>query len=899
MTTVKKGTDFESNVCSILYQTNPYSISHYDGGPDRGRDILVQYKIDNTIYDVIVECKYYEKSVGKEVIMSSLDWAKPAMLYLWIKPYLTPATKDYIKLFSSEYGISVLYEEELNISKYIEELEKETSKILLNLRERIIDSLKVSKHTELLELEYESQIANSDHYIADREWERKILMQSEYEAYYIQGVSACGKTQLLKNIAFVYKQNGYNIFWHTIRNEESDRQTGSFYLTLSHFFNIHYNDERLQKYLKDHGYFLSNELITILTTLLAEYRPIIVIDDIHKCCSENLILKDILMMIIAKRLCKIYFIGWFNIFPKAIHIVTNLKILILDGLQKDYLDKIIFHHIGKSRKSIASLIENKFNGLPGYAVLVDTKTNKNSLSSNETFLHSFIDCLNYDEKKALFILTYASNPIEIKYFSQFNLLESFNSLAEKRLIEINGKYCKVHDKYSPFFKSYTLNESEFREVMNILVIVSDTETIISLEVVNAYKEHGMLNEAYSFLCKSFSKLLHLQLIKKTLITVQDIEEEITDNYQLIELCKMKIILLERLSQYNLCIQYLALIENDIEFCSPNWEKIYYIKLRCYYFTNKYDELLDSFLKNKNYIFNQIEETLKIQILLLIGRVYYIRSDLETALKIYLLSYQYAISENKMTLVVKAIHRIAMIEFCKGLLPESQNTFLKLTELQSMVTPKRKSFAYYRIAKCCFEMNKIDASIDYVKKSLSIKESYNDRRGILFSYKLFAKIYFKKQDNTKAIFYINEAMDIANELGLMKEKSAINLVLIDNILKYKIKYDGKKISNLLRDSLKIAVQDKLLFRIGTIIRLTKGRWDNIFEEAKEQYQIIKYALEENIVEQREFYDQYLSEQTQSFFHCLNDEVTAITSRLLMNCNIGTVNLNKLKINVDNI
>ena len=100
-------------------------------------------------------------------------------------------------------------------------------------------------------------------------------------------------------------------------------------------------------------------------------------------------------------------------------------------------------------------------------------------------------------------------------------------------------------------------------------------------------------------------------------------------------------------------------------------------------------------------------------------------------------------------------------------------------------------------------------------------------------------------------------------------------------------------------MKIAVQDKLLFRIGTIIRLTKGRWDNIFEEAKEQYQIIKYALEENIVEQREFYDQYLSEQTQSFFHCLNDEVTAITSRLLMNCNIGTVNLNKLKINVDNI
>lgn len=45
MSSTDKGTEFERTVCEILYQTNPYSISHYIGGSDRGKDILLQYKI--------------------------------------------------------------------------------------------------------------------------------------------------------------------------------------------------------------------------------------------------------------------------------------------------------------------------------------------------------------------------------------------------------------------------------------------------------------------------------------------------------------------------------------------------------------------------------------------------------------------------------------------------------------------------------------------------------------------------------------------------------------------------------------------------------------------------------------------------------------------------------------
>lgn len=901
MITVDKGTEFESNVCQILYTTNPYSISHYDGGPDRGRDILLQYKVEKKVYDVIVECKCYAQSVNKENIMSSLDWAKvhrPALLYLWIKPYLTPSTKDYISLFCKEYDISVLFEEELNIKKYNEELEKEKSDILVNLKNRILDSLKKSNNTNLLELEYDNQIASTDHYLADREWERSILMGSEYLAYYIQGVSACGKTQLVKNIAYVYKQNGENIFWHTIYDVESERQTASFFFSLSHFFEIYYNNHRLKKYLGGHGYYFSNELISILTYLLNRFRPIIIIDNVHKCLSENIILKNIFEAIISAKISRIYFIGWFNIFPKTANIKNNLKILVLEGLEERDLDAIIFHHIGKSRKDIATLIKVQYNGLPGYAILVDSQTNQINLESNDTFLHGFIDRLRPDEKRVLFILTYVSLPIEKIYFSRLDLLESLAQLVEKRLVENRGNSYHVHDKYKPFFKNYTLNNKDFQEIMNYLTIISENKIEIVLDIVSVYSEHKLLQNAYTFLKESFSRLLHHQLIRKTLKLVQDIEEISTDNKYLIELCKMKIILLERLSQYDLCIQYLKMLEKDIDFCSSQWENVYYVQLRCFYFRNLYDELLLSISNNRKYIFEQINKDLRIQILLLIGRVYYIRGDLETSLMIYLLSYQFAASNNNTSLAVKAIHRIAMIECCKGLYSESKNTFLKLTELETLITPKRKSYAYYRIAKCCFALNELDESIDYLEKSISIKESYNDKRGIIYSYKMLANVHFKKHEFVDALLYIRQAQNIAKELGLTKEEMAANLILAKNMLKYNINCEEINIEKLLSDSLYIASNEKLLFRIDTIVHLSEKNYNDLHCESKKQYELTKQFLECSALKQRDMYCKYLSKHVQNLFERLHNN-EAITSALLIETGIITTKLKKIEINIEDL
>ena len=84
----------------------------------------------------------------------------------------------------------------------------------------------------------------------------------------------------------------------------------------------------------------------------------------------------------------------------------------------------------------------------------------------------------------MFILTYASLPIEKKYFSILNLLESLSQLVEKRLVENRGNSYHVHDKYKPFFKSFTLNNEDFQEIINDHTIISETEIDIVLDIIS-------------------------------------------------------------------------------------------------------------------------------------------------------------------------------------------------------------------------------------------------------------------------------------------------------------------------------------------------------------------------------------------------------------------------------
>lgn len=887
MSSTDKGTEFERTVCEILYQTNPYNISHYIGGADRGKDILLQYKIGTQLYDVIVECKNYTKPVNKEVVMPALDWAKihrPALLYFWITPNLTPSAKDYIKLFSEEYKIAVQFEESLNIERYISALQEDDYIIFYGLKTRITNSINRTDNKSLVNLEYDNQISVTDHYLVNREIERNILLEDTYKAFYVQGVSACGKTQLIKNIVYLYNQKGKKIFWHTVRTDESEQQNKAFYTALAHFFTIVCNDSKLEIYLSNHGYYLSNELLSILTLLFNIYEPILVIDDVHKCQTENVILKETFETIIENKLCRIYFIGWFNIFKKSFLLNKAMKVLVLEGLADYHLDQIIIHNIGQSKKEIATLIQDKYNGLPGYAILVDENTSQDTMETNDTFLHGFINCLTSTEKKALFILTFSSIPIELHYWTKFDLIDSIYSLVEKRLIECRGTSYNIHDKYRPFFKNYPLNNLDFQDVVTHLKEISSYEIEISLDLIDLYIDRKQIGDAYIVLQNSFQNFLHKQLIKNTLKRVQMIEDAQFDNQNLIDLLKMKIILLERLSQHTICINYINMIQSETKLCTKKWEKIYYIYLRCLYFTNQYDILLKSVSDNRDYISENTSTEIRIQIFLVTGRVYYIRGDLETALILYLLSYQNALGVNNLSLVMKSIHRIAMVECCCNYISESKNTFYTLSKLDNIITPKRKSYAYYRIAKCCYLLDELDDGIEYTKKSISIKESFGDLRGFAFSYKTYAKIFFKQNKFVEAIYYINEARNVALKLGLNKEVLSINIILIENILKYHIDYNMEELKGMLVDGLKIAIDEKLLYRIHTIMELSEHKWDDLYNISKKEYNEIEDKLKEETLRIKEYYYNSLDQNAKNDFDLLLTKQKPISSGLLINSGI---------------
>lgn len=629
---------------------------------------------------------------------------------------------------------------------------------------------------------------------------------------------------------------------------------------------------------------MSNELLSILISLFKLYNPVIIIDDVHKCQADNFVLKNMFESIIENELCIIYFIGWFNIFKKSFVINRSMKVVVLEGLSDHFLDQIIIKHIGQSKKEIATLIQDKYNGLPGYAILVKEDTCQDTLETNDTFLHGFIKCLDYSERIALFILTFSSIPISINHWEKLNMVDSVYSLVDKRLVERKGNYFSIHDKYRPFFKNYPLNDIEFKNVIKALNAISSSEVEILIDLIDVYLEHSKTEEAYIILQKSFTLFLHNQLIKNTLKRLQIIESTQIGTRYLIDILKMKIVLLERLSQYDTCIGYISLIQSENSLCNKQWENIYYIYLRCLYFTNQYDLLLNSVFDHIDYIMNEATTEIKIQIFLVAGRVYYVRGDLETSLILYLLSYQEAVPIKNLSLVMKSIHRISMIECSSGFITESKKTFDTLSNLDNIITPKRKSYAYYRIAKCCYLLDELNDGIEYTKKSISIKESFGDIRGLAFSYKTYAKIYFKQRNYVDAIVYINEARNVALKLGLNKEVLSINIILVENVLRYNIDYDEKELYKMLYEGLKTAVEEKLLYRIKTISKLAENRWDDIFYASNKEYDKIFTLLEQDKKNYIDLFYDSLNENSKDCYKILSSKSKSISYRLLINVGI---------------
>lgn len=146
-TTKEIGDQFESQVYKILKQTIHFDIEPYDGGGDRGRDIVVKYEVGGEIKKVHVECKSKKTKISTNDIRDSVDWAiahSQDLYYIWTDNYFQPNAKDHLALTSEKYNLNIAYEEKKNVDAFLEAVDKGDKQIFINLTNKILKSLKLN-----------------------------------------------------------------------------------------------------------------------------------------------------------------------------------------------------------------------------------------------------------------------------------------------------------------------------------------------------------------------------------------------------------------------------------------------------------------------------------------------------------------------------------------------------------------------------------------------------------------------------------------------------------------------------------------------------------------------------------------------------------------------------------
>lgn len=360
---------------------------------------------------------------------------------------------------------------------------------------------------------------------------------------------------------------------------------------------------------------------------------------------------------------------------------------------------------------------------------------------------------------------------------------------------------------------------------------------------------------------------------------QLVEKELPLDYDKRKIMLKKVVLLERCEQYDLCQFYIDILKDSVN-TQEDWEKLFYSKLRCYYFTNMYDELLETADFYITKIKDSSSERTVIQTLLIIGRIYYIRGLFRQALYFYLLAYEQANQINERRLIVKIIHRIAMVEMKIGYVKEAYFTFQFLLSLDSLITLKRKSYIYYRIAECEYKLNDCSMAIKNNQESLHIKESINHKRGLIFSHRLSAKIALKEDNYVKAYLEIENALNISKDLQLHKEELACALVKFNIHCKA-----GTPFADIPRNSLEeyltIAIREKNLYRLQQIAKVTKNIYDDIYEKAQSSEKNISPDLIEQYTQISNSWTHLYTDQIKVLYNDVVYNNSAITKKLLFN------------------
>lgn len=145
-TTKEIGDLFEDQVYKILMKTAYFDIESYDGGGDRGRDIVIKYEVDGNIKKVHVECKSRKSKVSINDIKDSVDWAIASdqdLYYIWTDNSFLPSTKDHLNQTSKKYNLNIAYEEKKNVDSFLEAIDKDDKQTFEHLTNKIFKYLNI------------------------------------------------------------------------------------------------------------------------------------------------------------------------------------------------------------------------------------------------------------------------------------------------------------------------------------------------------------------------------------------------------------------------------------------------------------------------------------------------------------------------------------------------------------------------------------------------------------------------------------------------------------------------------------------------------------------------------------------------------------------------------------
>ncbi|WP_422107534.1 restriction endonuclease [Winogradskyella sp.] len=818
--------DFEELVFKILVRTNPYKLDWIDGGRDRGRDLEAYYYLNQKKYKVLVECKYYSNSVNIRDINGAVDWAKvsrPDLLYFWTVPYLTPDTKDFLKSYSQNYGISIDWEDAANIKELSQALHQNSIEAFENLRNRIINHFNVSSSYET-SFEYESRILKSDHFLIDRVDQMGLLLNDEFTKFYIHGLSGSGKTQLVKNVARTFHNKGFKVFWHSILIEDDPNiQLSSFLDSLAQFLLVNHKDSSLMQYLKEYGYFSINPIVNLITGQLNDHTPLIFIDDFHKCKSENLL--HLLNYCISNCNNKFFFIAWYNILNTSTFSNKDLKYIRLDGLNKKFVEELLVYTNGdRPSPNYVNKLIDEYQGLPYYVILSSTNISNGSkdfeIGKQGIFLQSLLKRLSRDEQLILNILSISRDPIRINSFQDSNLKFALFDLVNKKLVGISGDSCYLHDLLKAASTSFFFNSKIEDKVVKTLKLEAKFNPAVIIDLLRKQLLCKNHLDAWNLLEEYFKVLLNEGYDLSLLDTINKL---LQNEVNFINLILLKISLLERLGEYRTTLELVHLLNESITPDDGKFEDWIYTKLRILYFNSKFDLVIQIITNSIDQI-RKFNGEIYIQIMFILGRCYYVKGDLNLASTTYLFVFFKSLRINK-SIVLKSLHRLAMVEEALGFDEDALRTFQKISGIKEGLTKKRESYALYRIAKCQMKLGKYREALKSNENSIKIKENLNHKRGLVFSYKLNARIYYSLSDYDKALYWAERSYALAQTINIEKEIVSSGVILSEVMLSQNI--TNQQLKDIIKKIVSLSIEFGLNHRIRKLKKLLSNSSLDIF------------------------------------------------------------------------